>query len=273
MKGQRAWRSWAWLVLLVISVAPGASAQGSSYHLLKRIPLGGEGGWDYLTVDSAARRLYIARATRVMVVDADTGSPIGEIADTPGVHGVALAPEFGRGFASNGRAATVTIFDLKTLKALGQVKTGDNPDAIVYDTASKRVFTFNGRSKDATAIDAASGSVVGIVPLEGKPEFAVSDGGGRLYVNLEDKNEVLVLDAQKLTVLKRWPLAGCGEPSGMAIDVKHRRLFSGCSNKVVAVMDADTGRVISTVPIGPTWTPMPLTRTPRWRSVRTAKAR
>jgi DNA-binding beta-propeller fold protein YncE len=250
MKNRRLWQMFGWAVLLLFSATGDAAGQGSGYHLVKKVPLGGEGGWDYLTVDSAARRLYITRATRVMVVDADSGAVVGEIPDTAGVHGVALAPEFGRGFTSNGRAAAVTIFDLKTLKPLGQVKTGDNPDAILYDPASKRVFTFNGRSNDATAIEAATGTVAGTISLGGKPEFAVSDGAGHLYVNLEDKSEVLALDAQKLTVLKRWPLAPCEEPSGMAIDVKHRRLFSGCSNKVMAVMDADTGRVVTTVAIG-----------------------
>ncbi len=238
------------LFFLLLSAATTAAAQPSGYHLLKRITLGGEGGWDYLTVDVQARRLYISRSTRVMVVDADSGAAVGEIPDTRGVHGIALAPEFGRGFTSNGRAATVTIFDLKTLKKLGEAKTGANPDAIVYDSASKRVFTFNGASKDVTAINGATGEVAGTVPLEGKPEFAVVDDAGHIYVNLEDKNELVVLDSQKLAVLHRWPLKGCEEPSGLALDAKNRRLFSGCSNRVMAVMDADTGRVVATLPIG-----------------------
>ena len=239
-----------WLILVLLAAATTAAAQSSGYHLLKRITLGGEGGWDYLTIDAQARRLYISRSTRVMVVDADSGAAVGEIPDTPGVHGIALAPEFGRGFTSNGRAATVTIFGLKTLSKLGEAKTGANPDAIVYDPASKRVFTFNGASKDATAINAATGEVIGTVPLEGKPEFAVADGAGHIYVNLEDKNELVALDSQKLAVLHRWPLKGCEEPSGLALDAKNRRLYSGCSNRVMAVVDADTGRIVATLPIG-----------------------
>jgi len=228
-----------------------ATPQASGYHQVKKFALGGEGGWDYLTVDSATRRLYISRATRVMVVDEDSGAVVGEIADTQGVHGIALAPELGRGFTSNGRAATATIFDLKTLQTLGQVKTGTNPDAIVYDPASKRVFTFNGASKDATAIDAASGNVAATVPLGGKPEFAVADGKGHIYVNIEDKNEVVALDSGKAQVLNHWPLAPCEEPTGLAMDIKHRRLFAGCGgNKLMVVVDADSGRVITTLPIG-----------------------
>ncbi len=233
-------------VPLLVS-APGES---SGYHLLKKIPLGGEGGWDYLTLDAAARRLYITRATRVAVLDADTGAPVGELADTPGVHGVALAPELGRGFTSNGRTATVTIFDLKTLRALGQAKTGANPDAIVYDPASKRVFTFNGGSADATAIDAASGAVAGTIALGGRPEFAAADGAGRVYVNLEDKNELVALDSRRLKIAARWPLAPCTEPAGLAMDARHQRLFVGCHNQMMAVVDAASGRIVATLPIG-----------------------
>jgi DNA-binding beta-propeller fold protein YncE len=227
-----------------------APAVGSGYHLLKKIPLGGEGGWDYLALDAAARRLYIARATRVMVLDADAGTAVGEIPDTPGVHGVALAPEFGRGFTSNGRGASVTIFDLKTLKPLGQTKTGTNPDAILYDPATRRVFTFNGGSNDATSINAATGEVAGTVPLGGRPEFAAASGSGQVYVNLEDKSELLAIDSQKLSVTHRWPLKPCEEPSGLAIDSRHQRLFVGCHNQMMAVVDAATGRIVTTLPIG-----------------------
>lgn len=242
----------AWNMLLVGAAFVVAlfAADSSSYHLLKKYRLGGEGGWDYLTLDGGARRLYIARATRVMVVDADTGKQVGEISNTPGVHGVALAPELGRGFTSNGRESTVSIFDLKDLRILGQVKTGDTPDAILYDPASRRVFTFNARGHDATAIESADGKLAGNVPLGGKPEFAVADGKGRIYVNIEDKSEVAVLDSRKLAVLNRWPLAPCEEPTGLAMDTQHRRLFAGCRNKLLAVVDADTGRVITTLPIG-----------------------
>ena len=220
------------------------------YHLVKTYKLGGEGGWDYLTLDPDARRLYISRATHVIVLNVDSGKPVGDIPDTPGVHGIALAPGLGRGFTSNGREGTVSIFDLKTLKTLSKVKVGDNPDAILYDAATKRVFTFNGKSDDATAIDAEKGTVVGTIKLEGKPEFAVTDEKGGLFVNLEDKSQLLALDPDKLTVKSRWPLAPCEEPSGLAMDRKNRRLFAGCDNKVMAVVDADSGKVITTLPIG-----------------------
>jgi DNA-binding beta-propeller fold protein YncE len=235
------------MCLLLVSMAASA---GSGYHLLKKIPLGGEGGWDYLTFDPDSRRLYISRATHVIVIDPASGKVVGDIPDTAGVHGIALAPKLGRGFTSNGRADTVTIFDLKTLASVGQVKTGQNPDAIVYDPASERVFAMNGRSADATAIDAVTGMVAGTVPLGGKPEFAVADERGHIYVNIEDKSELVVLDPRKLAVEARWPLAPCQEPTGLAIDLEHRRLFAGCSNKLMAVVDAESGKVITTLPIG-----------------------
>jgi DNA-binding beta-propeller fold protein YncE len=225
-------------------------ASDSGYHLMNTYKLGGEGGWDYLTMDSASRRLYISRATHVIVLDADSGKVVGDIPDTPGVHGIALAPELGRGFVSNGREGTVTIFDIQTLKPIAKIKAGENPDCILYDPATKRVFTFNGRSHDSTAIDAASGTVVGTIKLEGKPEFAVSDGKGEIFVNIEDKSQLDAIDPQKLEVKSSWPLAPCEEPSGLAIDRKHRRLFAGCDNKMMAVVDADTGKVIATPPIG-----------------------
>ena len=226
-----------------------AYAAEPAYHLIKKLPLGCEGGWDYLTVDSAARRLYISRGTHVMVVDIDTDKLAGDIPNTPGVHGIAVAQELNRGFISNGRANSSTIFDLKTLKVLGQVKTGENPDAILFDPASKRVFTFNGRSKDATVFNASSGEVLGTIALGGKPEFATADGKGKVYVNIEDKNEVAEIDSIKLTVLKRHSLKPCEEPTGMTIDPERHRVFSGCRNKIMAVMDTDTGSVIATVPI------------------------
>jgi YVTN family beta-propeller protein len=175
---------------------------------------------------------------------------VGDIPDTPGVHGIALAPELGRGFTSNGREGTVTIFDLSTLKPITRVKVGENPDAILFDPATKRVFTFNGKSNDSTAIDAATGNVVGKISLGGKPEFAVTTGTGELFVNLEDKSELLSLDPKDLKVKSRWPLAPCQEPSGLALDAKNRRLFAGCDNKMMAVVNADTGKVIATLPIG-----------------------
>ena len=227
-----------------------ADASASGYHLLKKVPLGGEGGWDYLAFDSPTRRLFISRSTKVVVLNVDTGTVSGEIPNTDGVHGIAFAPEFDRGFTSNGRAGTVTIFDLQSLQVIGSAKTGMNPDAIVYDPASKRVFTMNGRSNDVTAIDAATGNVLGTIPVTGKPEFAVADGAGHLYVNIEDKSEELQIDTQNLKVTAQWPLAPCEEPSGLAMDVAHRRLFAGCHNQMMAVVDADSGKVIATPAIG-----------------------
>jgi YVTN family beta-propeller protein len=233
-----------------ISAPASAIAPASGYHLLKKVPLGGEGGWDYLAFDSATRRLFISRATKVVVLNVDTGTVSGEIPNTDGVHGVAFAPELDRGFTSNGRANTVTIFDLQSLQIIGSAKTGMNPDAIVYDPASKRVFTMNGHSNDATAIDAATGNVLGTIPVTGKPEFAVADGAGHVYVNIEDKGEELQIDTQSLKVTAQWPLAPCQEPSGLAMDIAHRRLFAGCHNQMMAVVDADSGKVIATPAIG-----------------------
>jgi hypothetical protein len=228
-----------------------ATGPGASYHLIKSFPVGGDGGWDYLTFDGATRRLYISRGTRVMVVDPDAGKVVGEIPNQSGVHGIALAPDLGRGFISNGRSDMVTVFDLKTLKVLSEVKsTGQNPDAIIYDPSSHRVFAFNGRSGNATAIDAATGKVAGTIALGGKPEFAASDRKGSVFVNIEDKNEVVAIDAAKLTATQHWPLAGCDEPSGMAIDVAHQRLIVGCGNQVAAIVDSTSGRVVAKVPIG-----------------------
>jgi len=234
-----------------LSAADAAAPKADEYRVLRRVKVGGDGGWDYLVVDAAARRLYVSRATRVLVFDADTLEPAGEIPNTPGVHGIALAPPLGKGFVSDGRSSTVTVFDLKTLKVTGEIKvTGENPDAILFDDFSGRVFTFNGRSADATAIDAASDKVVGTIALGGKPEFAASDGKGRVFVNIEDKSEVAVLDPKTLRVEARWKLAPCEEPSGMAIDRKNARLFVGCSNQMMAMLDAASGRVVATVPIG-----------------------
>ena len=234
----------------ICSSAAGQSAGASGYHVIKSVPAGGEGFWDYLAVDSEGRRLYISRGTHVQVMDTDSYTLVGDIPDTQGVHGIAVAPELGRGFTSNGRANTVTIFDLKTLKTLGTATTGTNPDAIVYDGVTKRVFTMNGRSNNATAINAADGTVAGTVDLAGRPEFAAADGKGNIYVNIEDKSEIVQLDAQNLKVLNRWPLAPCEEPSGLAMDTQNRRLFAGCHNQMMAVVDADSGQVVATPPIG-----------------------
>ncbi len=221
-----------------------------SNHVLHTYEVGGEGSWDYLTLDPESRRLYVSRSTHVMVIDADTGKVVGDIPDTAGVHGIAVAADLGRGFTSNGKAASATIFDLKTLKTIGTVKTGEGPDAIIYDAASKRVFTFNGRSNDATAIDAAAGTAAGTVELGGKPEFAAADGAGHVFVNLEDKSEIVAFDSKTLKVTARWPLAPGEEPSGLAIDTKNHRLFSGCHNKMMVVVDYETGKVLATPAIG-----------------------
>ena len=246
-------RKFMWLVTALIASlsALALAVAGPGYHVAKTYKLGGEGGWDYLTADASARRLYISRGTHVIVLDLDSGKTVGDIPDTQGVHGIALAADLGRGFTSNGREGTVTIFDIQTLKPIGEkVKVGENPDAILYDPATKRVFTFNGHSQDATAIDAASGKVLGTIKLDGKPEFAASDAKGTVFVNIEDKSQLTAIDPSKLEVKAKWPLAPCTEPSGLAIDRKNRRLFAGCDNKMMAVDDADSGKVLATPAIG-----------------------
>jgi YVTN family beta-propeller protein len=226
------------------------TASPGGYKVSGQIPVAGEGGWDYLVVDDAARRLYLSHATHVVVYDVDSHAVVGDIPDTQGVHGIALAPDLGRGFISAGRANTVIIFDLKTLKTLSTVPAGTNPDAILYDSVTKRVFAFNGRSKDATVIDGATGKVLSTIPVGGKPEFAVADGKGSVYVNVEDTSEILQIDPSKMSVLHRWPLAPCKEPSGLAMDTKSRRLFAVCDNEMMAVVNADTGKIVATPKVG-----------------------
>ena len=227
-----------------------AAPPEAGFHTLKSLPVAGPGGWDYVTLDSAARRLYVPRADRVMVMDLD-GKPTGEIPGTDGVHGVALVPGLDRGFTSNGRSNTITIFKLSTLEVLSHVKaTGEGPDAILFDPFSNRVFSFNGRSKNATVLDARNGAVVGTIPFGHKPEFATTDNQGHVFVNLEDSAEVAVIDATKLTVEKRWSLAPIEDPTGMAIDLKHQRLFIVGRNKLMAVVDAKSGKVVATPAIG-----------------------
>jgi DNA-binding beta-propeller fold protein YncE len=230
------------------SVAHAQTAPG--YHVIRRINTGGEGGWDYITVDTAGNRLFLSRGTHAMVIDLGRDSVIGDIPNTLGIHGVALAPELNRGFTSNGRDSSVTIFDYKSLATIAVVKIpGRNPDAILYDPATKRVFTMNGGTANATAIDATNGAVVGTVDLGGKPETAVSDGG-KVYANVEDKNMIVVFDPKTLAVLAKWPLAPCEEPTGLAIDRVHRRLFAGCGNKTMAVVDMATGKVVASPAVG-----------------------
>src|SRR5438552_10634778 len=235
---------------LFVLASAALSAGPSGYHITKTAKVGGNGGWDYLTVDSKARRVYISRSTHVMVLDADTAAVVGDIPNTNGVHGIAIAADMDKGFISDGRDGNVTIFDIKTLKVLGTAPAGKNPDAIIYDPASKRVFAFNGSSKDATAIDAKTGTVAGTIPLGGKPEFAAADEKGHVFVNIEDTSEIVQFDSNKLTVENRWKIAPGEGPSGLALDRKHRRLFSVCSNKMMVVVNADTGKVVTTLPIG-----------------------
>jgi DNA-binding beta-propeller fold protein YncE len=242
-------RKLAIFTLLAAFAIPSAPA-ADSYAIIKKIPIPGQGSWDYLTVDEAARRLYVSHGTQVEVVDVDSGAIVGNIPNTQGVHGIAIAPELGRGFVSNGKSSTVTIFDLKTLKVTGETPTGKKPDAIIYDPATSRVFAFNGDSNSATAIEAADGKVAGTVDLGGGPEYAVADGKGYVYNNLEDESLVLKIDSRKLKVEQRWPTAPCASPSSIAMDRENRRLFIGCRSKVMAVMNADTGQVITTLPIG-----------------------
>lgn len=236
------------LSILIASAALAAAAPG--YRVVNTYKVGGEGGWDYLAADASARRLYISRATHVLVVDLDSGKTIGDIADTPGVHGIAIAPELGRGFTSNGRENTVSVFDLKTLATSSKIKVGDGPDAILYDSVTKRVFTFNGKSQNSTVIDAEKGDVLGTIKLDGRPEFAASDGKGEIFLAIEDKSELTAIDTRKMEVKTKWPLAPCQEPSGLSMDRKNRRLFAGCNNKMMAVVDADSGKVLATLPIG-----------------------
>jgi len=232
----------------VLAAVP-AFAQ-KQYRVVNRVKLGGEGGWDYLYYDKDSHRLFITRGSHVMVVDTNTLQAAGDIPDLSGIHGVTLAPELGRGFVSNGGDNSVTIFDLKTLKKLDSVKVGERPDAIMYDPFTKHVFTFNAKSKDSTVVDAATGKVVGTVPLGGKPEFPATNEKGKVFVNIEDKSQIAQIDAAKLSVQGTWPVSPCQEPSALAFDRAHHRLFAGCGNKVMAVVDSESGKVVTTVPIG-----------------------
>ena len=225
-------------------------AASSGYHVAKEIPIGGEGGWDYLTVDSPARRLYVSHATKVVVVDLDSDKIVGEIPDTQGVHGIAIAADLGKGFTSNGKANNVSVFDLKTLKVTSQVKTGQNPDAIQYEPLSHRIFTFNGKSNDSTVFDARTGKVEGTIALGGKPEFSVTDGKGKIFVNMEDTSEIATIDAASMKVFKRFPLKPCDSPSGLAIDPKSTTLFSVCDGKIMAISSGLQGKLLTTAPIG-----------------------
>ena len=244
----------AWFLGLATGLLLPGTAQAagpSGYRVVKTIPIGGEGRWDYCVVDNAARRVYVSHGTHVVVLDADSGAVVGDIPNTLGVHGIALAQDLGRGFITAGRANTLVIFDMKTLKPIATVKSGGvNPDAVYYDAGTKRVFAFNGRSGTAVVIDGADGKAVGMIPVNGKPEFAAGDDNGHVFVNIEDKSQLLEIDAKKLSILHRWPMPGCKEPSGLAFDQKNRRLFAVCGNKKMMVVNADTGKVVATPEIG-----------------------
>jgi YVTN family beta-propeller protein len=234
-----------------VAAAPAVAGDAAGYRVLQRYVLGGDGGWDYLTLDTAARRLYVSHGDTVRVIDADSGKPVGSIDGLSGVHGIALAPAMHRGWISNGHSNTVTVFDTGTLKTLDTIKVGgDNPDAILYDPATRRVLTFNGRSSNASAIDASSGKLLATIALPGKPEFAVSDGQGHVYVNIEDKSELVDLDPASGKLLATWSLAPGESPSGLALDNAHHRLFAVCDNRQMIVLDAQTGKRVASVPIG-----------------------
>ncbi|MBQ4856078.1 YncE family protein [Rhodanobacter sp. B2A1Ga4] len=238
--------------LLALAVLPSiaAAATPPAPHLLSRLALGGPGGWDYLAFDAPSRHLFVSRGDRVLVVDVDSGKQIGTIPDTAGVHGIALADDLQRGFVSDGRSASVTVFDLASLKTVATITgTGQNPDAILYDGASHHVLTFNGRSASASVIDPAKNAVVGSIALPGKPEFAVADGAGHVYVNIEDKSELVQLDSIHDKLLQTWPLAPCESPSGLALDNPHHRLFAVCDNRTMTVLDALDGHHVADVAI------------------------
>lgn len=240
----------AWLGALLGLSSVAALGAAVNYELAKKVAVPGTGGWDYVTVDEAGRRVYISHSTQVEVLDADSFALVGTIPGTPGVHGIAVASEFGRGYISAGRADAVVPFDLKTLKPLPEIKVGKKPDAIIYEPLTKRIYVMNGDSENITVLNAADGAVVGTIALGGGPEFAVSDGKGNLYVNLEEQNETLHIDVNTLKVKERWALAPCATPTSLALDNENRRLFVGCRSHHFAVLNADTGKVVFTAPIG-----------------------
>lgn len=238
------------LLGLVLS-GPVVGVASESYRLLKEIPVGGEGGWDYLSVDSAAHRLYVSHATQVVVIDTAADKVVGEVADTPGVHGLVPAPDLGRGFTSNGRENKASIVDLKSLRTLGKVATGENPDAILYEPGQKEVYTFDGRGQTATVFGATTGKVTATIPMGGKPEFAVEDEqAGRIYVNIENTNEVLAIDTRTHQVTNHWPIAPGEEATGLAIDLANHRLVIGCSNEKMVIMNSTNGRVVASLAAG-----------------------
>ena len=239
------------VILFALTASGRAQTPAGVPTTVRKIAIGGEGSWDYLTADPASKRLYVSRSNRIIVVDTGTDKVVGELAGTPGVHGIAVVPDLGKGFTSNGGDDTVTAFDLKTLKEIGRVKVGGRPDAIMFEPTTNRVFTFNHGSNDATAVDPSSVTVAGTVALNGVPEAAVADGRGHVFVNIMDKSEVAEFDAQSLHVLSRWSLTPGRRPTGLAMDRDHRRLFSVCGGtQTMVVLDADSGHVLATLPIG-----------------------
>lgn len=220
------------------------------YHVAKKIAVGGEGSWDYLTYDVPTHRLFVSHTDRVVVINTKTDAVVGEILKLDGVHGMAIANEFNRGFISNGTSSSVSVIDLKTLKVINTLAVGKKPDAILFDPFSRRVFVYNGQGGSVSVIDAKKESVISTIVLGGKPEFSVTDRKGHIFVNLEDKSEVVGFDASTLEIFARWPLKNGEEPTGLAIDVEHHRLFSVCKNKLMFVLSADDGTIVTTLPIG-----------------------
>jgi len=235
---------------IIVSLTAAVAFAAEGYHVLGKIQIGGEGGWDYLLADGANHRLYATHGTSVVVVDTRENKVLGAVSGLQGVHGVAVVPKLNKGFISDGRANQAVVFDLKTLAKTGEVATGANPDSICYEPRTNRILTFNGRSNDSTVIDAATNAVVATIPVGPKPEFCAADGAGKVYVNIETSGEIVEIDAAKPAVLRRAPLAPCEEPSGLAIDPKGRKLFSVCGNKIMAITDIPTLKVIATPAIG-----------------------
>lgn len=239
------------LLLAIALVAPFAASAAPNYAVTHHYAIGEPGGWDYLTYAAPTHRLYISRFDRVLVLDADNGKIEATIPGTDGVHGIALVPELGRGFTSNGRADSLTEFDLATSRPLRTIAVeGKNPDALIYDSASRHLFAFDGHSSEASVVDPAAGKLLTKIPLTGKPEFAASDGAGNVYVNIEDTAQLARIDSATNKVTAVWKLADCEEPSGLAIDAVHHRLFSVCQNRHMAVTDAQSGKSVATVAIG-----------------------
>jgi YVTN family beta-propeller protein len=245
------WPAIAAMAIAVLMSAQGSNAQTKSgYHVAKKIMVGGEGSWDYLTYDAQTHRLFVSHSDRFVVINTETDKVVGEILNLEGVHGMAIANEFNRGFITNGTSSTVSVVDMKTLKVVNTIPVGKKPDAILYDPFSHRVFVYNGQSENASVIDAAKGMVVSTIALGGKPEFSVTDRKGHIFVNLEDKGEVVGFDASTLKIFARWKLKGGEEPTGLAIDLEHHRLFSVCHNKWMFVLNSDNGSIVAKLPIG-----------------------